>query len=143
MERRRILVLVGLFVGACTLSREGSLEQTCSSVVDCDDGTPCTDDVCSAEGLCQHAPIDGSASIEQVPFDCKQLFCETGRERSEPDDADAPTEACIDYVCNEGELIQGNKPPGTLCNEGQGSGTCKNGGCVIVCDPSDPSWMEM
>jgi len=136
-----LIALVG--IAACTLSRDGSLEQTCSSIVDCDDGTACTEDVCSPEGLCRHAPIDGSASIEQVAFDCKQIVCENGREKGELDDNDVPSDVCIDYVCNEGELVQGNKPPGTLCNEGQGSGTCQNGSCVIVCDPDDASWVEI
>src|SRR5262245_34223979 len=109
-------------VGGCILDRNGAITQNCSSVADCDDQTPCTTDVCNAEGVCEHTPFAGTESLVQVPFDCNQLVCEQGRAVSHADDSDAPTNPCVEASCSEGILSQSNKPDGAVCTLGAGTG---------------------
>jgi hypothetical protein len=138
--RAILLALVtGLLADGCVLERSGLIEQTCSSKVDCDDGTPCTDDVCNAEGLCEHAPVDATQALIQEPFDCKTKLCENGRAVVVNDDSDKPTNnPCIDATCSEGVLSEVPKPEGAQCRLGDGNGYCEGGECLVSCDPVNP-----
>jgi hypothetical protein len=117
----------------------GALAMTCSSVFDCDDGTPCTADVCNTSGLCEHTPTDGTAALVQVPYDCKQLVCERGRAVEVFDDADVRPDPCVNASCSEGTLIESPDEDGKPCVLGEGSGHCEAGMCVVACDPAAPS----
>ncbi len=107
------------------------------------------EDSCSADGLCDQVPVDATASLVQVPFDCQLLRCSDGREVVVPDDSDVPTNPCVDASCSGGELSETVKPDGTLCELGQGTGSCQGGECVVecgddptVCDDDNPCTVD-
>jgi slime mold repeat-containing protein len=120
--------------------------QTCQPA-DCNDGNPCTSDICSPAGLCQHMPLDGPCD-DQDP--CTSIsWCTAGTCLGVPDvvcpeDQSPCTYAsCIPrFGCSQQPL-----PDGLACNDGRGctrGDTCLFGACVgtpVVCEPSDPCQM--
>lgn len=36
-------------------------EESCTTATECDDGNPCTEDLCASDGLCKHIPLTGTA----------------------------------------------------------------------------------
>ena len=133
----------------CALARSGGLDQNCTADTQCDDGTPCTQDGCSPDGFCQYQPVDATASLVQEPFDCQDLRCVDGYEQVVANDEDKPTNPCVDAACDNGELSQTTKPDGTVCDMGQGTGSCQGGECVVecgddptVCDDENPCTVD-
>jgi deoxyribonuclease-1 len=53
-----LVLVLGIVAGCGPASTE---DPACSSVQECDDGNPCTQDVCAPAG-CQHDPVDGTCS---------------------------------------------------------------------------------
>jgi len=49
--------------GSTGSSDGGSADGNACLATSCDDGNPCTSDVCSADGGCVHAPVAGTCSI--------------------------------------------------------------------------------
>jgi hypothetical protein len=123
----------------CAFQRSGLRAQTCSSDAECDDGNPCSDDFCNPDGLCDGVANDGnSAGLVQVPGDCQHLACVAGLPVGEPAPDDVPANPCLDARCDGGQLTSDNRPEGTPCTEGAGSGTCDGAGiCIIACTPQN------
>lgn len=82
----------------------------------CDDGNPCTDDVCAEDGGCSHAPRDAGAICYGVATDPVHGEC-------------TPDATCdiTDWTCPHGK-------PGDKCNSGTGvcakDLVCCSGGCI-------------
>src|SRR5690606_19174375 len=74
-------------VGGCTLSRSGTMANTCSTDEQCEDNNPCTTTRCLESGICEATPFDeGTAALVQQPFDCKRTVCQGGVQIEEADD---------------------------------------------------------
>ncbi len=108
----------GLLLSAATCSQWGGLsgdetfsrQDQCSDALGCDDGNPCTVDVCDAETTtCVfQALVDGS-NVDAEPLDCKLYVCEGGVVKVSPVDEQV--------TCKANGL----------------AGQCENGECVTEC----------
>ncbi|MEB2284500.1 MAG: hypothetical protein B6D46_03135 [Polyangiaceae bacterium UTPRO1] len=117
--------------------------------VSCDDGDPCTDDICDCASGCINANIcnDGFSCTTDIcdpnTLACTNIpnnavcsgQCSTGTCLADPDDtAEDPVTGCI---------VTATSPNGTPCNDGDActtgdqcaSGAC--GGAPVVCTPLD------
>jgi hypothetical protein len=127
-----VSVLAGGFWG-CTLPRGGTLQQSCTSDPQCDDGVPCTTDRCSPEGFCEWE-ADPAAVVTQVPGDCLVTECQglflVAVPANDPPDDDNP---CTDDFCSDGTPIHQPLPDETTCFAPEGAGQCKAGACEVSC----------
>lgn len=147
---RACLALVALsgFGVAQGCGLDTSLDQpspsgACSVAAHCDDGNPCTEEVCDASGVCVGAPLaDGPAPL-QVPGDCQQNVCAAGQLVQAPDEADVFDDGlpCTVDACEDGAPAHTQLPFGTPCESVDGSafGECGSGGtCVFDCSAGEP-----
>ncbi|MCC6524467.1 MAG: hypothetical protein IT373_17560 [Polyangiaceae bacterium] len=136
------LFVVGSGVGACTLSREGSLRQDCTTPVECDDGNVCTSDLCSTDGLCSRQAVpDGPVAEGQTAGDCLRLDCQGGALVAVADSGDVKDDgnSCTTDSCGPGGPISTPLPDGTACDDGNGhTGICgaATGSTTVSCQVS-------
>jgi murein DD-endopeptidase MepM/ murein hydrolase activator NlpD len=109
--------MVGVCVGLC-------------ESVDCGDGNPCTDDVCSAaDGSCNHAhAADGTAcQFGEHSGQCSSGVCVGLCEGVDCDDQNP----CTEDVCNlaDGSCLNEHRPDGARCDFDGLPGVCRSGEC--------------
>lgn len=137
------VIPIGLLGGAPSC---GPLQ--CTDDTFCDDGNPCTEDVCAA-GWCQNFAIDcddgdpctvdtcgqgGCVHVSQAPC-CGNGSCDVGETPGTcPDDCLSPL--CGDGSCDEGETS--NTCPGDCPSSECGDGTCSIGESCAVCPEDCP-----
>ncbi|MEC9071610.1 MAG: hypothetical protein VX938_04485, partial [Myxococcota bacterium] len=121
---------------ACSDDEPAGDPGACTSDSDCDDGSPCTVDVCKTGGVCELVPQPGESC----------------------DDADACTvgEACdADGACTGGEAVDLTSGPcevctcdatdGVMCHPRNPGDSCDDGNCCTLsdtCKTCDPSTDE-
>ncbi|MFQ5414815.1 MAG: M12 family metallo-peptidase, partial [Phycisphaerae bacterium] len=120
------LIRVGGFNGATgsgTLNLTLDCGATCTPP-DCNDGNPCTQDICNA-GQCTHPPMPaGTACGSPGNSDCDNPDTCDGagncQANNEPNGAPCPDDGnqCTDDVCGAGACTHPNAPNGTPCNDG-------------------------
>ncbi|MBM4343583.1 MAG: hypothetical protein FJ100_09430 [Deltaproteobacteria bacterium] len=106
----------------------------------CDDGKPCTTDVCDPVAGCQNLSADGTACNADATFctgpdTCKAGACEAGPKLDCDDKI-----ACTVDTCNPLVGCQHAWTEGTACDDGDGctvSETCKQGACSGTAKPCD------
>jgi len=115
-----ILGGLGLLVvaGACGPGGDPGPDPDCSSDAACDDGNPCTDDVCDAESGCQHAPNQAACSDGDSCTSADR--CLAGACVGQPLDADgdgAADERCGGLDCDDRDPLT---HPGAqeICEDG-------------------------
>jgi len=64
------LLAIFMLTGCYRMSLEGDAPEACSAI-DCDDGDPCTEDVCNIDGSCNNVPIPGCRVDCMVDLDCE------------------------------------------------------------------------
>jgi len=135
--------LVAVAFGGCGLSTSGTAPSTavpCSQDAHCDDGNPCTAEVCGPDGACVSEASPDGPTAAQIAGDCLTQTCVGG----EPVDAPSQTDVadddndCTFDTCLEGEPRNTVKPTGTACFEGEAQGTCQNGDCAVTCGAGLP-----
>ncbi len=108
-----------------------SVPGCCSTAIDCDDGNPCTIDICNAQtGVCSHTPsATGSACDDGNPCTVGDACGATGCSGSPIvcDDGNC----CTEDVCVSGTCTHNPVPDGTQCP----CGGCTGG----TCNPPDPT----
>jgi hypothetical protein len=126
-------------VVGCSLPRGGTLAQSCTGDVECDDANECTVDSCSSDGLCSNSPQDLQPA-GQTPNDCKLIACAAGELATLSDDADFeddPDDCFIDG-CLDGEPTQDRLAEQTSCSVAGNLGRCDAAGtCVVTCTADD------
>jgi cysteine-rich repeat protein len=125
---------------SCTVSgkpgqcQQGTCAATCAGASDCDDGNPCTEDVCPGP-FCAHTPLPDNSDtpgVTDTPKDCKQNACVGGVDTVIPNDEDIPVDGneCTLDLCNAaGEPSNPAATNGIACN-GVSGNICKNGQCL-------------
>ncbi|MCP5468392.1 MAG: thrombospondin type 3 repeat-containing protein [Deltaproteobacteria bacterium] len=112
----------------------------CANDIDCDDGDPCTDDVCSDENFqCEHSPNTGNACDDNDA--CTEGdTCQEGECVGPPKDTDSDgTPDCEDNCPDDPEKTE----PG-ICGCGQSDADSDGDGvanCQDLC-PDDPNKTE-
>lgn len=134
--------------GGVTETGEGdttaALPVVCVSDMECDDGSPCTDDRCDA-GACVHEPLDGvDARLEwQTAGDCSVVTCAAGEPGVRTEDGDAPDDrnGCTADTCEDGAPIHPPLRLGFPCGDGffcDGAGSCNECNAAEDCDELPP-----
>lgn len=122
----------GVLLLSAAVTSCGAAPEPCPA---CDDGDPCTIDVCEGDGACSNRPAaDGYAPAEvQTPGDCWETVCTGGvlGERM-ADDAPLIDDPCVLYTtCVEGSPYSILAVPGAPCASGGRSGICSAGGACV------------
>jgi hypothetical protein len=136
MVSAALLAGVAVGSGGCALERSGTLEQSCASDADCDDGDPCAVEACTQEGVCVVAKSepDGPSAKLETPDDCCQVSCKDGKSDFRPAPDDHPAQSgCRVFSCSlescaapTAEDLVGGEP----CKTDMGQpGTCGEKGC--------------
>ena len=134
---------LGLGFGGCTIDAQGTQDQNCTADSECDDGLPCTEDHCDANGQCQHVnAADGLLPADQqTPGDCVVAQCANGVAQYLPDNNDKPDDGnpCTADSCIDGQPhFDPQAANGGPCDLDGGQGMCVEGGCVpAVCTPQN------
>jgi hypothetical protein len=111
----------------------------CGAPADCDDGKPCTDDLCNG-GTCAHTDIkDGMPppGVDDPPGDCLKTVCEGGEAVEKLDKGQGPDTESAD--CTNTYCVDGGGTMTDPANEGQPcepdlNDPCKENVCVLgVC----------
>lgn len=107
----------------------------CVQSSDCDDGNPCSKDLCNAStGMCVYESLDGlpTPGVTQVMGDCKFHRCDNGVDTEVMDNGDVLFDAnpCTDDVCTAGMASNPAVPAGTPCVAGNPDVCDGNGVCV-------------
>lgn len=127
----------------CTVG-DGCEDRRCvpGKPLDCGDGNPCTADVCTTDGGCMHAPLDGVSCDDGDPCSTHDR-CVEGTCLGEARDC-SDGNPCTDDFC---EPARGcvHLPNQAWCEDGDpctGMDSCTLGIClgtpVMVCDDLDP-----
>lgn len=137
-----VLSFVGMshFVG-CALSRTGTKEQDCTDTSNCDDGNPCTTELCAADGVCVVEALPDGVVAQQVAYNCSRTECRGGQLVEEDDPADLPLDDgndCTIEACSDGPQVS-NADDGAPCESGLGSGVCVDGECAVECTSENES----
>jgi hypothetical protein len=149
-------------LGACLFGAEDT-PGPCAAA-GCDDGNPCTDDLCAEDGYCDHAP---STALPSDDNDCTDDVCEgvTAVHTARVDGAACgnagllqcasgvctcsaaeqcgTSNVCVAYDCVDSACTQTNAAAGTAV-DGAGDKDCKKNECdgagavVAVADTADP-----
>jgi hypothetical protein len=104
---------------------------TCSDPSECDASSRCVEATCD-DGVCGEKNLpDGPFSL-QVPGDCKQARCESGKEVLvvEPNDSDDKVE-CTTDSCDQNGVAKHTPKVGAACENG---GLCGPDGKCAVCE---------
>ncbi len=114
----------------------------CTLDAQCDDGNPCTIDVCEADD-CERVDIDGLRAIDQVTGDCRVVVCDHGEPRDLADPTDIPDDAndCTLDGCLGDATTHEPAPAGLPCDGGvvcDGLGTCDECSSPDTCDGLPP-----
>lgn len=108
----------------------------CTSFSSCDDGNPCTADLCNAQKSCQHLPDDSLDAPQNGLKDCQRQACQGGQLVSQSDEAEVAEDdgdSCTVEVCRQGQPALDLQDDGTPCTRGAKAGTCVQGACVVEC----------
>ncbi len=140
--RVAVVLRIGLGVALAPLAAPEARAQLCNRNFDCDDGNPCTNDVCSVIGVCSNDPEPEGTSCEDG------LFCTDGD------------------ICRNGECLAGSNDPcvgpdgDTDCSEScdESANACTGDDPAGTCDgvlwsdnfdadigpdiPSDQNWQR-
>jgi hypothetical protein len=119
--------------GAGGEGAQGAGGNACAS---CDDGNPCTEDLCDADGSCLHPPA-AVFTLMQVDGDCQEAVCEGTVLSSDADDTDLPIDdgnPCTEALCKDGQPSHPAVQDGTACND---SGVCNAGLCSTCVEDAD------
>jgi hypothetical protein len=119
-----------------TLAAPGGGSPGCSAPSECDDGNPCSADLCD-DGRCSHAPLDGPAPpAQQQDGDCKLIACSAGQPSVVVDAADVPVDGleCTDDRCNGSTPENIPLPAETPC---AGTNVCDDVGNCVECFSND------
>src|SRR5262249_39333106 len=92
---------------------DGFISNSCSSDGECDDGDPCTDDLCGTDQTCTNGPKDCSSVVD----DCNAATCDkaTGECSGVPK---REGRSCMDFLGNPGTCMQGVCQPVPQCAAG-------------------------
>jgi hypothetical protein len=110
---------------------DGFISSSCTSDAECDDGDPCTDDVCGTDQMCSNAAKDCSAVVD----DCNSASCDSmtgdcvGVAKREG-------KSCSDNFGNTGTCMAGNCVPTPQCNAGFSFLDCTSFGHQAMDDTS-------
>ena len=120
----------------------------CVLSLDCDDGNPCTNDVCD-RGVCRRSPVDDDTPCDDGLYCNGPDRCLFGSCSVHEGDPCADGVACTEDVCDEGNDTCGHPVSTGKCYIG---GVCYNDGdanpsdacetCSHVDAPSDWTWTE-
>ncbi|MBW2453310.1 MAG: hypothetical protein JRI68_02315 [Deltaproteobacteria bacterium] len=132
----RALASAAFVVVGCSVVNEYQEVPACATDAACDDGNPCTEATCSAEGTCSISAVPDGDSPEQTAHDCQTLRCEGGHQVAVSDPSDKPVdEPCLRYLCDAMSLSPEPSEVGAPCELNGIPGTCSNSGdCEIECD---------
>lgn len=139
-----LAALAAVSFGGCGLSTSGTAPPPgapCSEAAHCDDGNPCTTDVCGPDGACVGEVMPDGPLDEQVAGDCLTRTCLGGELFELPSETDFADDAntCTFDTCLDGEPRNTAKPNGQACLEGQAQGLCQNGECAVTCGAGLPA----
>lgn len=98
----------------------------------CDDGDPCTEDLCTA-GACAH-PARGDGTLCGPATACTEARCAAGRCAAAPVREGSPCpddgESCTDDRCRAGACVHSPRSDGATCSLSTGaSSRCSTGRC--------------
>jgi len=132
--------------GLAECDAQTPVEETCNGIDDdcdgqvdgddlCDDGSPCTQDVCSGSGGCQHVPAQDGAECIDGDFCTQKDHCEGGKcvgvlvdcgdgNDCTSDSCEPETGDCLHAVVDDGTPCQGDVPGTVLA--------CAAGKCECV-----------
>ncbi|HRI67036.1 MAG TPA: hypothetical protein PK156_22480 [Polyangium sp.] len=113
----------------------GICQIACTKNTDCNDGNPCSDDLCNTStGKCVYTNIDGmpTPGVTQTVGDCKVHICENGVDTEVIDDGDVNDDQnpCTDDLCTLGVPSNPNVSQGASCSVGAAMVCDGNGLCV-------------
>ena len=130
--------LTAVGVAGCSLERSGTISQECTAAPECDDGNPCTVEICDAKGLCGH-DVNDDAVLPQTALDCKNDECQAGIPVTvaAPNDFDDDHESCTVDSCEGTTVTHAPLADGVKCSVGANFGTCNSGKCEIQCTSAD------
>jgi hypothetical protein len=143
-----LLVVIGACPFACSDSETSSgttSEQgkPCEREEECDDGDPCTFDLC-IDKRCQNNQADDGAQDGDVQTDgdCQELRCEGGESIVANDDDDPPEDPdesdCMVPVCVDGSADMAPAEVGADCDVDDNlRGACDDAG-TCSCSPATP-----
>jgi len=102
----------------------------CSSVADCDDGSPCTIDWC-IDGACEHTPVEGISVDDDNA--CTKDSCAGGMERHEPITKPTMCGEGVGLSCDKKGACTGCVAAGQCGNDTPcRTWACNDGACVAV-----------
>jgi hypothetical protein len=125
--------LLALGASACGVDQSGV---PCASAAECDDGNPCTTDVCLKSGCASSALADGPSAQPQTSGDCHRVVCKAGAIALEDDPTDTvdDDDECTDDSCINGVPAHLPAKDGTVCHLPGAAGVCTVGVCQFpVC----------
>lgn len=131
-------------VASCGLETRGTQEPDqatpCTSQANCEDGNPCTIDVCQPDNTCARTNADNGPLKQQVAGDCRRDDCVEGEVVSTNDDIDFTddNEPCTTDACDAGTPTHAPVPDGMTCTMGTSPGKCDMGLCTVECSPTKP-----
>jgi hypothetical protein len=110
---------------------DGFISSSCTSDPECDDGDPCTDDVCGTDQMCSNAAKDCSSVVD----DCNSASCDA----TSGDCVGVPKRegrSCSDQFGDTGTCSTGTCVPTPQCNEGFEFLDCSSFGHTAMDDTS-------
>jgi hypothetical protein len=140
--------------GDTTTTGTSTVSGMCGTPADCDDGKPCTDDLCDG-GKCVHTHINEGMlppGVTDPPSDCLKTVCEAGEVVEKLDKGQAPDtdlDDCTNTYClNDGSTMTDPTNEGQPClpdlNDPCKQNVCVNGMCKavnlnegVIIDPGD------
>jgi len=122
-------------------------EESCTTAAECDDGNPCTEDLCASDGLCKHIALTDTV-------------CDDGNQCTEEDrcDASGGCAGSLAVICDDGNsctvdlctpsagCTHTGVVDGTACEDGDYcsvNDVCLNSECqagtAVDCDDNQPA----
>ena len=148
LRASRLLVIPALLLGCDAILGLDPGQPLCTSAAECDDGNPCTIDVCSEDSVqCEHPSESDGLSPEPIPTNCQTEICVKGQPLAVVNDLELPDdlEPCTVDLCMKGVALHTSLPDRMDCSTPAVlSGLCASGICTPKCMthedclPSDP-----
>ncbi len=124
----------------------------CTRDIDCDDGNPCTNEVCGESGACEGGNRIGSCDqSDGGAGECRGGWCEPvdGTMCSADSECIAPSNGCAERACVDGACVTGARPGESTCTMASGRyGICVDGACeqpadggVSICTQRYNPWL--
>lgn len=131
---------------ACTQDDQCDGKGTCAGTVSCDDGEPCTEDGCDADGQCQNTPVDDDTECDDGSNCTENDVCTDGECAGTLLGGQnlCHDNSCQISDCSGMDCIAVNKDNGTPCEDGDKctiGDTCQDGMCnpgnSVECDDNN------